>query len=533
MMISQITGEQRDVVRDVVSAAALGVGDWGDVAQSVLGSIGLTTQQAGWVSNHYDRAYLTAIRSGMGTAQARARARDSASRYQTSVHRYRANTIARTETMRAASEGRMQAWNQGLTQGFISPLWRKEWVAEANACEICRGVGGKKIGIKESFPVGEPPAHPNCRCDVILVPPKVKPVPADGGIGSTAFTAISTIDDLILLGKIPFPDRRELAQWRQAFQIATAPDRSDRRTFSEILNDLLEPDIEAYAMEGERITFEEIEEKADEIFDRGLAIADEAGADPMWSESNGSLGDSLLGALYEYTGYDAFPTILDDDEFNALSLNAITSFRGVNRYRWPAGELSPQQILDMYRSGRYFPGYGVYGNGTYSSTNPRVASGYGGADYNNVIRILLSPTANVADYNELAKDYRAWHDALTPEYKRTKAYLLLSDFGRWATAKGFDAIRIVDIDQQGLPIGVDDYVVILNRGVTYVPKQNGLGGRSIFETRLAELFRQENNIPDDSPDRTFADDAAMIAYAKLKGYLFVETFGGNIFRTYL
>jgi hypothetical protein len=187
----------------------------------------------------------------------------------------------------------------------------------------------------------------------------------------------------------------------------------------------------------------------------------------------------------------------------------------------------------MYRSGRYFPGYGVYGNGTYSSTNPRVASGYGGADYNNVIRILLSPTANVADYNELAKDYRAWHDALTPEYKRTKAYLLLSDFGRWATAKGFDAIRIVDIDQQGLPIGVDDYVVILNRGVTYVPKQNGLGGRSIFETRLAELFRQENNIPDDSPDRTFADDAAMIAYAKLKGYLFVETFGGNIFRTYL
>lgn len=244
-MISQITGEQRSVVRDIVSAAALGEMDWGDVARQVQGSIGLTTQQAGWVSNRYDSVYANAIANGLSAARAAAQARDAASRYQTAVHRYRANTIARTETMRAASEGRMQAWNQGITQGFIGPNWQKEWIPESDACDICIGLRGKRINIKDSFSVGEPPAHPNCRCDVILVPPKVEPTGAD--FGSTALSTLSTIDDLILLGKIPTPSLEELQQWQQAYGLATR--RGDNRSFREWFEDVIEPDITVYAQE--------------------------------------------------------------------------------------------------------------------------------------------------------------------------------------------------------------------------------------------------------------------------------------------
>lgn len=247
-MISQITGEQRNVVREVVSSAALGVGDWGDVARRVQGSIGLTTQQAGWVSNHYDRAYLTAIRGGMGTAQAATRARESANRYQTAVHRYRANTIARTETMRAASEGRMQAWNQGITEGFIGANWQKEWIPESDACEICLGLRGKKIGIKDSFSVGEPPAHPNCRCDVILVPPKVQP--AGGGGGNPLVTALSFADDVSMLANLPARPA-DMRQWFQAYDLTTQPgERHEGKSFQEWLEDVLEPDITVYADEG-------------------------------------------------------------------------------------------------------------------------------------------------------------------------------------------------------------------------------------------------------------------------------------------
>ncbi len=489
-MISQITGEQRNVVRDVVANAALGELDWADVAQQVRGSIGLTTQQAGWVANHYNQAYLTAIRSGMGTAQARARATESASRYQTAVHRYRANTIARTETMRAASEGRMQAWNQGITEGFIGPNWQKEWVAEASACQICLPLNGKKVAVKGSFSVGEPPAHPNCRCDVILVPPKVQP--AGGGLGSTAFSAISTVDDLILLGEIPFPNRRELTQWRQAFQIATAPDRTDRRTFSEILNDLLEPDTTVYADEGPRLTFEEIQEKADEIFDRGMAIAEEAGKNPLWEQDNGALGDSLLSSLYEYLGYDAMPTVLNDDEFEALARDNLVHYRGFGPYRWPGGELSPAQLMDFFRFGRYYPGYGVYGNGTYSATDMMVAISYAGRrSADGVLRLLISPTAKIARYDEVAIAYREWHDSITPEQRRTKAYSLLSDFGRWCAAMGYDAIRVIDIESKGKAPGVDDYMVVLNRGTVTVPASNGFGSRLIMIDDLEDLWDQE------------------------------------------
>ena len=248
-LITQINNDQRNVVRDVVSSAAMGGQDWSDVARSVQGSIGLTTQQAGWVSNYYDRAFASAISGGASASRAAATARAASGRYQTSIHRYRANTIARTETMRAASEGRMQAWNQGLTQGFISPLWKKEWIAESNACDICLGVNGRQVAVKGQFPVGEPPAHPNCRCDVLLVPPKVQPAGGGTGWAGTAFTALTIVDDIATLGQIGRYTVAEIQGWRQAFDIA--PEQGDSRSFGEWFEDVMEPDVTVYADDGE------------------------------------------------------------------------------------------------------------------------------------------------------------------------------------------------------------------------------------------------------------------------------------------
>jgi hypothetical protein len=78
-------------------------------------------------------------------------------------------TIARTEIMRANSEGRQQAWGQGLAGGWISPNALKEWNAEPDACNICQPLNGMRVPLKGQFPLGDPPAHPNCRCDVLLV----------------------------------------------------------------------------------------------------------------------------------------------------------------------------------------------------------------------------------------------------------------------------------------------------------------------------------------------------------------------------
>lgn len=172
-MITEITRNQRQVVREIVARAQRGSVDWFAVARRVRATIGLTSAQADWVTNHYERAFADGVARGLSVEQAAERASRSAARYQETVHRYRAETIARTETMRANSQGRMLAWDQGLEQGFIRPDWKKEWIAEANACPICLAVDGVQVPVKSDFPIGEPPAHPNCRCDVLLIPDAV------------------------------------------------------------------------------------------------------------------------------------------------------------------------------------------------------------------------------------------------------------------------------------------------------------------------------------------------------------------------
>lgn len=443
-LITQITYDQREVVRNIVSVAASGTTatpyggipfpgqrpvDWTQVARTVRGTIGLTTQQAGWVANHYDRAYTAAIQGGASSAQAAALAARSADRYQTSVHRYRANTIARTETMRAASEGRVQAWNQGMAQGFIDPLWQKEWIAESDACPMCLSIDGKRIGVKDSFPVGEPPAHPNCRCDVLLVPPKAQPPQAPAAFPT----------DLL-----PFSD---------LFSTGPAPG----------LPNIPAPDTSVFIGMPRVLTFASILEQADDL-------ADAAGD---WR--NSLEGDPFLAQVYKARGYDALPTVVDSDAFDTLLTDGATVL-----YRGLYGD-GAQGYLDEFRYGTYFAGRGISGNGTYAGVQARVAVSYGQGRLSNVMRLALADGSRVITDDDLLKEWLEFlsspaYDALTPAGRS-----LVGDMGRYAAARGYDAIRVSRSED-----GDSDYFVILNRGRVTVDRNNGLGSGVVSREELQE-----------------------------------------------
>lgn len=80
----------------------------------------------------------------------------------------RGKLIAVTETTRAYSQGNMAAWREsGVVTG-------KEWqtARDDRVCEICAPLNGKIVELEGQFEtseglsnVGEPPAHPGCRCD--------------------------------------------------------------------------------------------------------------------------------------------------------------------------------------------------------------------------------------------------------------------------------------------------------------------------------------------------------------------------------
>ena len=87
----------------------------------------------------------------------------------------RAEMIARTETAMADVQGNMAAYRAS------SVVTGKEWILGDDACEDCVAnseVGS--IGLADLFPSGDdgPPAHPNCRCD--LLPTLIEDGATDG-----------------------------------------------------------------------------------------------------------------------------------------------------------------------------------------------------------------------------------------------------------------------------------------------------------------------------------------------------------------
>jgi predicted ABC-type ATPase len=176
-LIREITEAQRDVVRNLASRASMGEFTGVQVGRSLRDHIGLTQRQAGWVDNFRQRTFAEQIGQGRSLSDALTRTDSMTDRYSERIHRYRSEMIARTEILRASHEGRREAWGQGIQQGYISPLDRKYWSAndDDRICEDCSSIGSQydrsnAILIGDEFELGEPPIHPMCRCDIVLLP---------------------------------------------------------------------------------------------------------------------------------------------------------------------------------------------------------------------------------------------------------------------------------------------------------------------------------------------------------------------------
>ncbi len=168
-LVVEIVEEQRNTIRDYVSSSQMGDYTVTQVARNLRDVVGLTNQQTGWVENFRNRAISDRMALGDTFEQASQRTAASTERYQKRIHKYRTETIARTEILRASSEGRNQSWQQGIEGGYISSAAQKQWVTEPGACDICLPFDGEIVGITEDFPDGDPPLHPNCLCDLDMV----------------------------------------------------------------------------------------------------------------------------------------------------------------------------------------------------------------------------------------------------------------------------------------------------------------------------------------------------------------------------
>lgn len=114
--------------------------------------------------------------------------------YERRLLRYRAENIARTETVQAASASQRELWAEGEAQGhWQRGEYVREWQAilrDGRICQECYEAHGQRAPLGKPYPNGTmgPTLHTRCRCGERLVEPDdpqpAKPPfvePEDGG----------------------------------------------------------------------------------------------------------------------------------------------------------------------------------------------------------------------------------------------------------------------------------------------------------------------------------------------------------------
>jgi HK97 family phage portal protein len=172
------------------------------------------------------------------------------------------------------------------------------------------------------------------------------------------------------------------------------------------------------------------------------------------TELGGPRGDSRLSAIQREQGFDGKPAVVSRQEMDRLVADGHQEcFRGFGGLG--DGSKTEAQVVQEFTSGPLFTGYGTFGNGAY------VAPGTGGravaerySDSETPTRMALHKDAKVASYRAIVDEMEA--RGLTS--RRGVQGRALADPGRYAAARGYDAIRVE----------ANDSICVLNRTALFV-----------------------------------------------------------------
>jgi hypothetical protein len=188
----------------------------------------------------------------------------------------------------------------------------------------------------------------------------------------------------------------------------------------------------------------------------------------------GPNGDEQLHAIAQRQGFDGKPQVVTKETMDDLiGQGHIELHRGigdpdVERVGAAVGSKhkTGADLAEEYRHGGYFAGYGAFGNGTYASVSRAAAKEYSNGHDSSIMRMALHKDAKVADYGKMLNEYTAFYG---PSGLATSArQKVFGDVGRYAAARGYDAIFVPKTIHTG-PNGKGSAAyVILNRTAVYV-----------------------------------------------------------------
>lgn len=198
-LVTQVTKETREAIRQVVTRAFQEGIAPREAAKLIRDVVGLRMDQVDAVLNVRQKLMDAAARAQRTGRAVTVRVpgvprgikvppdglppdRQSSilQRYADRQLRQRALMIARTETIAASNAGQQLQWQQAVRDGLLRGNEQQRWTVtfDERLCPICRPLHGQQVPLGQPFrtangPVMGPPAHPNCRCAVVLSVPNV------------------------------------------------------------------------------------------------------------------------------------------------------------------------------------------------------------------------------------------------------------------------------------------------------------------------------------------------------------------------
>lgn len=189
--ITALTRESQEAVRAVLERGLAAGRNPKDLARELQGIAGLNTRQAEALRRFRTQLEAQAqqevvdrVASAKGPVSARLLMAERSQQIDRAVARRRAEyvagraeTIARTETMRAIADGKRLQRERLVAEGALDPdAWEQEWITaeDERTCPVCLPLHGQRAPIGGAFltsvgPLSGPPAHPRCRCDTRLI----------------------------------------------------------------------------------------------------------------------------------------------------------------------------------------------------------------------------------------------------------------------------------------------------------------------------------------------------------------------------
>ena len=167
-------------------------------------------------------------------------------------------------------------------------------------------------------------------------------------------------------------------------------------------------------------------------------------------------GHPIVNYVNKQLGYDTLPQVLSAEEFDKQAQGKTLLFRGLEGN----DKMFADEMAEAFKSGKFFCGRGIYGNGTYCTASKDIAEQYARSSDSVIMEMFLSDEAKVADFKTIFKEFEK--TGIPKMIGHTEAYQeVIADVGTFAAIKGYDAIALNGFKDL-------DYIVLLNRGKAIV-----------------------------------------------------------------